>query len=79
MFKKSPASSPAAHSTMNALPQKDYAAAYGMLQARYGFGGLPTPPLPQVDGERRKWYKWGASRTSSTASLITPAMRSSND
>lgn len=61
---------------MYAPPQKDYAAAFGALQSKYGFGGFPTPPLPQKDANKRKWYKLGGSHSSSTTSLIRPAARS---
>lgn len=58
---------------MQAPPQKDFAAAFGALQSQYGLGGgISTPSLAQTDGNTRKWYKWGTSRSSSTASLIKP-------
>ena len=76
MTSKPSTSSPAPHSTMYAPPQKDYAAAFGALQSQYGFGGFPTPPLPQKVSKQRKWYKWGESRSSSTTSLLRPTTRS---
>ncbi|KAF9234556.1 hypothetical protein BU15DRAFT_78913 [Melanogaster broomeanus] len=64
-------------SSERSQPQKDYSAALADLQLQYGLG-TPNPryiqcpaPAPLTASNSKKWYKWGSSRSSSTASLLS--------
>ncbi|KAF9230739.1 hypothetical protein BU15DRAFT_68942 [Melanogaster broomeanus] len=58
-------------SSERSQPQKDYSAAFGESPI-----ACPAP-APLTASNSKKWYKWGSSRSSSTASLLsTPATTS---
>ncbi|KAF9234559.1 hypothetical protein BU15DRAFT_78916 [Melanogaster broomeanus] len=74
-------------SSKRSQPQKDYSAALADLQSQYGLSGhlpnardMPCPapaPLTGTASISKKWYKWGSSRSPSTASLVsTPSTTS---
>ncbi|KIJ12391.1 hypothetical protein PAXINDRAFT_171199 [Paxillus involutus ATCC 200175] len=58
-------------------PQKDYSAAFGDLQSRYGMGVhvpcIPQSPAPSAPttSNSKKWYKWRSSQSSSATPVVS--------